>query len=137
MRWLIILAALAAGGCSTDVSPGPAELKTRWEAKNVYPKNYKDDLLALLRTYLNDPTNIRTSEVSAPVRRDADRGQRYVACVRYNARGSDGKYAGVKTGAAVYVSGKLDRFLDKKDDTRRYCADAKFAPFPELARLTR
>jgi hypothetical protein len=42
----------------------------------------------------------------------------------------------VKTGAAVYVSAKLDRFLADKD-ARSYCADAKFAAFPELDRLTR
>jgi hypothetical protein len=65
------------------------------------------------------------------------RGERYVACVRYNARGNDGKYDGVKTGMAIYVSGKLERFLDKPEETRSYCQNAKFAAFPELARLTR
>jgi hypothetical protein len=146
MRRLMILAVLAGpsaltvlatGGCSTDVGPSPAELKAQWEAQNVYPKNYKEDLLAFLRTYLNDPRHIRAGAVSPPVRKAVGRGERYVACVRYNARGNDGKYDGVKTGMAIYVSGKLERFLDKPEETRSYCQDAKFAAFPELARLTR
>jgi len=137
MRWLMIVAALAAGGCSTDLGPSQADLRAQWEAQNVYPKDYKDDLLAFLRTYLNDPSHIRAGAVSPPARRDVGGGERYVACVRYNVRGSDGKYGGVKTGAAIYVSGKLDRFLDSPNDARSYCQDAKFAAFPELARLAR
>jgi hypothetical protein len=137
MRWLAVLAALAAGGCATDLGPTPTELKARWEAENVYPANYKDDLLAFLRTWLNDPSHVRAGAVSPPVRKQVGPGERYVACVRYNARGSDGKYDGVKTGAAVYVAGKLDRFLDKPDQTGSYCQDAKYAAFPELGRLRR
>jgi hypothetical protein len=137
MRWLMIVAALAAGGCSTDLGPSQADLKAQWEAQNVYPKDYRDDLLAFLRTYLNDPRHIRGGAVSPPARRAVGSGERYVACVRYNARGSDGKYDGVKTGAAIYVSGKLDRFLDRPDDALGYCQDAKFVAFPELATLTR
>ncbi len=137
MRWLTVLAALVAGSCSTDPGPSRAELKAQWEAQNVYPKNYKDDLLAFFRTYLNDPTRVRAGAVSPPVRKNVGGGERYVACVRYNPRGSDGKYSGIKTGAAIYVSGKLDRLLDKPEEARGYCQDAKFAAFPELGRLTR
>jgi hypothetical protein len=137
MRGLMILVLLAVGGCSTDLGPSQSEIKAQWEAQNVYPKEYRGDILDYLRTYLNDPSRIRSGAVSPPVRKNVGRGERYVACVRYNARGSDGKYDGVKTGAAIYVSGKLDRFLDRPDDARGYCQDAKFAPFPELARLTR
>lgn len=137
MRWLMVLAALAAGGCATDLGPSPAELAARWEAQNVYPANYKDDLLAFLRTYLNDPSHVRAGAVSPPVRKQVGSGERYVVCVRYNARGSDGKYNGLKKGAAIYVSGKLDRFLDKSNETGSYCNNAKYAAFPELATLTR
>jgi len=137
MRWLMIVAAFAAGGCSTDIGPSQADFKVQWEAQNAYPKTYKDDLLAFLRTYLNDPGHIRAGAVSPPARRDVGPGERYVACVRYNARGNDGKYEGVKTGAAIYVSGRLDRFLDSADDARSYCQDATFVAFPELAKLAR
>jgi len=136
MRWLALLALLVAGGCSTDVGPSPAELEAQWNAQNIAPQNYKQDLLAFLRTYLNDPTNVRGGEVSQPVLKTVGPGQRYVACVRYNARDDRGKYMGVKTGAAVYVSAKLDRFIDDKP-AQPFCKDAAYAPFPELAHLKR
>ena len=137
MRWLFLAAVLLVGGCATDVGPTPAELKAQWEAQNVVPEHYKDDLLALLRTYLNDPTHVRDASVSPPLRKTVGPGERYVACVRYNARDSSLKYPGAKTGAAIYVSGKLDRFLDGPHDTADLCKDAAYAPFPELQKLQR
>ena len=143
MRWLAVLAVLMAGGCSTDIGPSKAELRAQWEAQNVYPQNYKNDLLAFLRTYLNDPSHIREAGVSQPQLKSVGPGERYVACVRYNARKDGGQYAGLRDGAATYVSGKLDRFLDggkNLDGTkivRELCRDAAYAPFPELEKLTR
>jgi hypothetical protein len=141
MRWLALLATLSAavavGGCSTEVGPSQAELKTQWEAQNVYPGSYKQDLLAFLRTYLNDPTQIRAAAVAQPQRKTVGPGERYIVCVRYNARNTDGRYAGPKDGAATYVSGKLDRFFDVPGEVRELCKDAVFAPFPELEKLTR
>lgn len=136
MRWLALVAVLLVGGCSTDVGPSRAELQAQWDAQNVVPQNYKADLMAFLRTYLNDPTHVRAPAVSQPELKTVGPGQRYVACVRYTAR-VDGKYGAPKEGAAVYVSGKLDRFLDGPNDVREYCKDAAFAPFPELGTLTR
>jgi hypothetical protein len=139
MRWLALLALpalLVAGGCSTDLGPSPAELKAQWDAQNSLPQNYKQDMLAFLRTYLNDPTHIRDGAISPPMLKKVGPGNRYVACVRFNARDDRHHYMGVKTGAAVYVSGKLDRFVDGKQ-AQAYCGDAAFAPFPELASLKR
>ena len=137
MRWLVIAAVFMLGGCSTDVGPSKEELKAQWEAQNVVPQYYKQDLLAFMRTYLNDPTNVRDASVSSPLLKSVGPGERYVACVRYNARDSDRKYTGLKTGAAIYVSGKLDRFLDAPRDTTDLCKDAAYAPFPELQKLQR
>jgi hypothetical protein len=136
MRWLAMPALLVLGACASDLGPTPAELEAQWNAQNVIPQNYKQDLLAFLRTYLNDPSHIREAGVSPPQLKKAGPGNRYVACVRYNARKSGGQYAGVKDGAAVYVSGKLDRFIDGKE-VQFYCKDVAYAPFPELGRLTR
>ena len=141
MRWLALLAAALAaavlGGCTTEIGPTPSELKARWDTQNVYPAGYQQDLLAFLRTYLNDPTHVRGAAVSQPQLKYIGPGERYVACVRYNARNTDGKYLGSKDGAAVYVAGKLDRFLDTSKDVRELCKDVTFVPFPELERLTR
>ena len=137
MRWLVLLAALLVGGCETEVGPSQAELKAQWEQQNVFPQNYKADLMAFLHTYLNDPTHIRGATVSQPQRKNVGPGERYVACVRYNARKSDGQYAGSKDGVAIYVSGKLDRFFDGRMEVKELCKDAVYAPFPELETLTR
>jgi len=133
-----VLSALFLSGCARDnLEPTPADLKARWDAQNVMPANYKADLLAYLRTYLNDPTHVRNAAVTAPFLKQVGPGERYVACVRYNARNTDGKYMGSKDGVAVYVSGKLDRFDDSQRDAREMCKDAAFGPFPELEKLTR
>lgn len=136
MRWLALLAVLVVGGCATEVGPSPGELKAQWQAQNVFPQNYKNDLIAFLRTYINDPTHIRAAMVSQPQLKNVGPGDRYVACVRYTAR-VDGKYASPKDGAATYVSGKLDRFLDVRKEVQELCKDAVFAPFPELEKITR
>jgi hypothetical protein len=145
MRWLAqraalgaaLFAALALGGCATEVGPSTAELKASWEAQNIVPDSYKRDLMAFMRTYLNDPSHVRDAAVAQPVRKEVGPGERYVVCVRYNERKSDGKYAGVKDGMATFVSGKLDRFFDVPREVRPYCKDAVYAPFPELQTLTR
>jgi len=136
---LVIVAAVinALGGCTTEVGPSSAELKAKWDAENVFPQAYKQDLLAYLRTYLNDPSHVRGAAVSQPQLKYIGPGDRYIACVRYDARNTDGKYQGSKDGAAVYVAGKLDRFFDVPREVRELCKDAAFAPFPELEKLTR
>ncbi len=127
----------ALGGCaSDDVGPSKAELKARWDAQNVYPQGYRQDLLAFLRTYLNEPSGVRAASVSAPVLKEAGPGERYMTCVRYSER-KDGGYAAPKDGVAVYVSGKLDRFFDVPKEVAPFCKDVAFAPFPELEKLTR
>jgi hypothetical protein len=137
MWWLALVAVLMVGGCATEVGPSPAELKAQWEAQNVFPQNYKADLTAYMRTYLNDPTHVRGASVSQPQLKPVGPGERYVACVRYDARKGGGQYAGPKEGAAIYVSNKLDRFLDVPREVREFCKDAAYAPFPELEALTR
>jgi hypothetical protein len=152
MRWRVLLAAFAAalalGGCASDIGPTQAELRQTWEAQNVFPTAYKADLLAFLRTYLNDPSQVRGASVSQPQRKTVGPGERYVVCVRYTERNSEGRYAGQREGVATYVSGKLDRFFDvtkgKLDrsidlpvEGRELCKDAAYAPFPELEKLTR
>jgi hypothetical protein len=131
------LGAAVLGGCASDIGPSPAELKAQWEAQNVYPQAYKGDLLAFMRTYLNDPTHVRGAVLSQPALKEIGPGQRYVACLRYNARDMQGKYMGLKGGAAVYVLAKLDRFIDTPPAVKNICKDAVYAPFPELEALTR
>jgi hypothetical protein len=141
MRWttpgLLLTGLLALGGCTTDLGPTPSDLKAQWEAQNVYPQNFKTDLLAFLRTYLNDPTHVHGASVAQPALKDHGPGQRYMVCLRYNARDNTGVYMGMKTGVAVYVSARLDDFIDQPKQVKELCKDAVYAPFPELEKLTR
>ena len=134
---IFLLVAVAA--CSTPFEPTQDELKADWEAQNVPPQNYKAEILAFMRTYLNDPSGIRGSSISPPHRKTliGAPAERYVVCVRYDARKSGGDYAGLKTGVATFVSGRLDRFFDAPREVRETCKDAVYEPFPELGQLKR
>lgn len=142
MRSIYITAVIGLGivlaGCATDVGPSEAELKARWEAQNVFPGTYKNDLLAFFRTYLNDPEHIREARVSQPVLKTVGQGERYIVCVRYRERKINGVYGPPKDGAATYVSAKLDRFFDAPPaEVKSLCKDVPLEPFPELEKLKR
>ena len=116
------------------------------EEINVYPANYKADIVGAMHAYLNDPTKIRDAAVSEPVVKSVGmsgaaesmglvtKRSRYVACVRFNAKKSNGDYAGVKENAALFLAGRLDQFAPAPKDM---CKDAVFQPFPELEKLSR
>jgi len=136
VRWSALVIALALGACASSGfgERSPEERKADWEAGNVYPANYRAELIAYLRTYLNDPTGIREATISEPALRPAGFGDRYVVCVRFNAKATGGGYAGAKEHLAIYVGGKLDRYLEAGGET---CKAATYAAFPELERLRR
>ena len=126
--------------CGTpSLDPTPADLQFAWERANVPPVDYKADILAFMRTYLNDPSHVRGAAVSAPTRKTipGDPGDRYVSCLRYNAKKGGGVYAGPKTGIVIYSSGKLDRFVETAALVKPVCDNVALTPFPELERLTR
>lgn len=104
------------------------------DAAQPFPAHYRAELLAFLRTYLNDPTNVREASISEPVQRHVGGTRRYYLCVRYNARDSAGRYTGPADRAALYLDGRFDRLIEKSQD---FCPASAYAPFPELERLTR
>jgi hypothetical protein len=98
------------------------------------PISYRSDITAFMHTYLNDPTRIRDAAVSEPALKDFENASRYAVCVRYNARKSNGQYAGAKDSLVLFRDGRLDRMVD---NGREACKDAAYQPFPELEQLTR
>lgn len=140
LRWIVLVLAAGLAACAGQRNPFE---------RNTAPADYKSDILSFLRTYLNDPTNVREAGLTQPTLQRVGREQRYAVCVRFNARRSDGRYAGVLDTAAVFnTSGKLDRFIDLtpdetaadaaiRDELRGVCKAAAYQPFPELERLTR
>ena len=99
-----------------------------------YPNNYKREILAFMRTYLNNPAGVREAVMADPVERTIGGRLRYVSCLRYAIRESDGSYRDPRERAVVYVDARLDRVLENPGEA---CAGATYAAFPELEKLTR
>ena len=99
-----------------------------------FPTDHRAQVLAFLRTSLNNPVGIRDAAMAEPAQRNVGGRLRYVSCLRYNAREIDGSYGGVVQRAVVYVDARLDRMIEKAGDV---CAGVAYAPFPELEKLTR
>jgi hypothetical protein len=134
LRYLGPALALALVGCTayqTDLQYAHARNE---QANKTVPIDYRADILSFMRTYLNDPTRVRGAFVSEPALRTFDHSDRYTACLRYNARKSDGQYAGSKDSIVLFRDGRLDRIVD---NAREQCKDAAYLPFPELERMTR
>ncbi|MFO1110992.1 MAG: hypothetical protein U1E61_17580 [Bradyrhizobium sp.] len=106
----------------------------RGYSNQPYPGNYKNEVLAFMRTYLNNPAGVREAAMAEPVQRTVGGRLRYVSCLRYAARESDGSYRDPRERAVVYVDARLDRVMENPGDA---CAGATYAAFPELEKLTR
>ncbi len=99
-----------------------------------FPVNYRPELLAFLKTYLNNPKGVRDAAMAEPLQRVVGGRLRYVSCLRYDARGLDGNYDGIRERAVLYVDGRLDRIVENAGEV---CAGVAYVPFPELEKLTR
>ena len=99
-----------------------------------YPKNYKGEILAFMRSYLNNPAGVREAMMAEPVQRTVGGRLRYVSCLRYSTRETDGRYREPRDRAVVYVDARLDRVMENPGDA---CAGVTYAAFPELEKLSR
>jgi hypothetical protein len=124
---------LLLGACGHHYSPS-SETAPSDPDINVLPADYKRDILAAMHAYLNDPTGIRDAAISEPVLKAVGSLQRYVVCVRFDAKKHGNEYAGVKEIAAVFLVGRFDHFVEKAQEQ---CAGLNFTPFPELQKLSR
>jgi hypothetical protein len=126
-RGLALALALMLGGCNSDW----LNARDRAAAGNVTPpgSGYKADVLAFMRTYLNDPTGVREAYISEPALRTLEGADRYSLCLRYTTRN-----AASKDSLVLFRDGRLDRVIDVARET---CKDAAYQPFPELQRLSR
>lgn len=146
-------AALAAGlavalaGCGSD--GGMSQLRLGSEDNpNVFPANYRTELVAALRSYLSDPTGIRDASVSEPVLGAVGLQRRYSACVRFSARDGQGRYAPRRV-LGVFSSGRFDQFFELSESTDQAvreamtkimterCDTADYRRFPELEGMKR
>ena len=123
-----LLSALAVGliGCSSSSSKQPEE------NPNVFPADYKNEILLTMTNTLEDPTNIRGAFISEPVLRSAGKDERYVVCVRSDSRNANKNYTGSKDRIGYFYAGHLNQLVDA---TKEQCGNAAYKPFPELEKL--
>jgi hypothetical protein len=126
----LLLAVLA--GCQTDDAGTSLSLSSDSNAEQPYPINYKSEVLAFLHTYLNNPVGVREAVIAEPVQRTIGGRNRYISCLRFSERQSDGTYRDRRDQAVLFVNGRLDRMLSNAGDQ---CLGAVYAPFPELEKM--
>jgi hypothetical protein len=130
---LLLPIALAACAGSEDAR-SISYTNDRGVANQPYPNNYRAELQAFMKTYLNNPVGVHDAAMAEPVQRTVGGRLRYVSCLRFTPRESDGSYHDPRERAVLYVDGRLDRVVENATET---CAGAVYAPFPELEKLTR
>ena len=124
---LCLLLALAAClvACSSDK-------KQAEENPNVFPADYKNEILVTLTNTLDDPTNIRSASIADPFVRLAGKEERYLVCMRFDARNLNRHYTGITDRVAIFYGGHLNQVVDA---TKEQCGNAVYKPFPELEKL--
>jgi hypothetical protein len=132
---MILLLPVALAACAgSDENRGISYTADRGVANQPFPNNYRAELLAFMKTYLNNPAGVRDAVLAEPVQRTVGGRLRYVTCLRFIPRESDGGYRELRERAVLYVDGRLDRIIENASDP---CAGAVYAPFPELEKMTR
>lgn len=141
VAWLAIGLSLALTGCSAIPANFISEdnraisfTADRGVSAQPFPANHKAEILAFMRTYLNNPVGLRETAMAEPVQRTIGGRLRYVSCLKFSARDPGGAYRPAGERAIVYVDGRLDRVVEEAGEL---CAGAAYAPFPELAAITR
>lgn len=131
---ILMLPILLAACAGSDDSRSMTYTDDRGVANQPYPDNYRAELLAFMKTYLNNPVGVHDAVLAEPVQRTVGGRLRYVACLRFTPRESDGSYRELRERAVLYVNSRLDRLVENTSDV---CAGAVYAPFPELGKMTR
>jgi sulfite reductase alpha subunit-like flavoprotein len=132
MRRSKVLAVLLLAAVLSACASGPRVETKGGESVNIYPDNYKAEVLAFLRNYLNDLSGIRDASISVPAVRPVGNLERYVVCVHFSAR-TPGASASGRDYLAIFLAGKLDQM----GAAQEHCKEAAYQPFPELERIKR
>lgn len=124
---LCLLPALAASliACSSDK-------KQAEENPNVFPADYKNQILTTMTNTLDDPTNIRSASITDPFIRSTGKVERYVVCVRADTRNLNREYTGIQDRIAYFYGGHINQLVEA---TKEQCGNAAYKPFPELEKL--
>jgi hypothetical protein len=131
----LLLLPIALAACAgSDDSKIVSYTADRGVSDQPYPNNYRTELLSFMKTYLNNPVGVHDAAMADPVQRTVGGRLRYVSCLRYSVRESDGSYREPRERAIVYVDGRLDHVAEDASET---CAGVVYAAFPDLEKMTR
>jgi hypothetical protein len=123
--WLLAALAIALVGCTFGDKEKEAD-------PNIFPINYKREVLATLMKTLEDQTNLRDTYISDPVLMPVGNDRRYTICVRYNARDPNHHYMGSEDRIGYFYGGHLNQLIEA---SKEQCGNAAYKPFPELGKL--
>ena len=124
-NWLLMtLTAVALAACTSS--------KEVVVEPNVFPTEYKTEIIELLQNSLIDPTNIRNASISDPALSAVDKEQRYIVCIRYTPRDAARQYSGSTERIAYFYGGHLNQLVEP---SQGQCSKAAYKPFPELEKL--
>jgi hypothetical protein len=131
----ILLLPIALAACaSSDEVKSITFTDDRGVTNQPFPNNYRAEILAFMKTYLNNSVGVRDAVMAEPVQRTIGGRLRYVACLRFTAREADGSYREPRERAVLFVDSRLDRVIENASEP---CAGLAYAPFPDLEKLTR
>lgn len=131
---LMLPIALAACSSSSDEGQRFSLFGAKPDTPQAFPSNYRAELLAFMKTYLNNPVGVRDAALAEPVMREVNGKMRYISCLRYSPREADGTYYEPRDRAVLFVNGRLDRLIEKVGEL---CTGVALAPFPEMGKMTR
>jgi hypothetical protein len=124
MRSLLLAMAVAFAACSKREEPKVEE--------NLFPANYKTEIINVMPSVVADATNIRGAFVSEPALTPIGAAPRYTVCVRFNPRSANRQYAGSQDRIAIFYAGRLNQFILASAEQ---CGKAAYKPFPELEKI--
>jgi hypothetical protein len=130
----IALAGCAGGFLGSDEGKSMSYTADRNGTNQPFPNNYRAEMLAFMKTYLNNPVGVHEAMIAEPVQRTVSGHMRYVSCLRYAPPESDGSYREPRERAILFVDGRLDRIAENSGEL---CAGAVYAAFPDLEKMTR
>jgi hypothetical protein len=136
----ILMVPIALSACaglwpgSSDEARPMTYTADRAGANQPFPANYRTELLAFMKTYLNNPVGVHEATLAEPVQRSIGGRVRYVACLRFSPRESDGSYREPRERAILFIDGRLDRIAENSGEL---CAGAVYAAFPEMEKMSR
>ena len=111
---------------------GCASSKEKPVDPNIFPAQYKQEIMDTLSRTLIDPTNIRDAYISDPALSRVGQDQRYTGCVRYTGRNASRQYGSSTDLIAYFYGGHLNQLIAA---SKEQCGNAAYKPFPELEKL--